>query len=66
MKKLIIKKNDRTYIIDNWNIKCDLDKNEKPFSLISGMDNFGMFFQIKTNHLVKPEEKEEEFLLVLG
>lgn len=65
MKKLIIKKRDRTYILDFWNIKVDIDKRERIYSLISGMDEHGMYFQMKLDKVLKPVERETEVFLKL-
>lgn len=66
MKKLVIKKNDRTYILDTWSIKVDLDKKERFYSVITGMDNNGMFYQMKVDKIIKPEEAFTEVYLKIN
>lgn len=57
-KYLKLKVKDREYIIENYDIKCDLDRMCK---IISGFDKYGMYYQIKLKikDIVVEEEQED-------
>lgn len=60
MKRLVVKKRDRQYIIDDHDVRTKED-----IILISGYDLNGMYFQIKHIGRYKIEETEASILIEL-